>query len=42
VVNTAQSPLLTLILVDKNKAKIVDYLNTCTTILGRDQLAKKK
>jgi succinoglycan biosynthesis transport protein ExoP len=41
VLNSQNSPLLTLVLTNKNKAKIVDYLNTCTFILDRDQLIKK-
>ena len=41
VLNDQNSPLLTLVLTNKNKAKIVEYLNTCTFILERDQLTKK-
>ncbi len=41
VKNTAQSPLLVLRLTHKNKAKIVDYLNTSVFILDRDQLQRK-
>ncbi len=41
VLNKAQSPLLQLRLTNKNKAKIVDYLNTSAFILERDQLKRK-
>ena len=41
VVNEERSPLLSIRLTNKNKAKIVDYLNTSIYILDRDQLEKK-
>ncbi len=41
VLNSSQSPLLVLRLTHKNKAKIVDYLNTSVFILERDQLQRK-
>ena len=41
VTNEERSPLLSVRLTNKNKAKIVDYLNTSIYILDRDQLQKK-
>ncbi|WP_375239267.1 polysaccharide biosynthesis tyrosine autokinase [Aurantibacter sp.] len=41
VKNEPGSPLLTLRLTNKNKQKIVDYLNTSISILDKDQLEKK-
>ncbi len=39
--NEANSPLLIVRLTNKNKTKIVDYLNTSTFVLYRDQLLRK-
>ncbi|AJR03786.1 exopolysaccharide transport family protein [Siansivirga zeaxanthinifaciens] len=41
VLNEPNSPLLTLRLTHKNKAKIVDYLNTSVFILDRELLQRK-
>jgi len=41
VTNQAGSPLLVTRLTNKNKAKIVDYINTSVFILERDQLQRK-
>lgn len=41
VTNDPNSPLLNLRLSNKNKAKIVDYLNTSVFILDKDQLQRK-
>ena len=39
--NEMNSPLLTIRLTNKNKSKIVDYINTSVFILDRDQLQRK-
>ena len=39
--NESNSPLLTVRLTNKNKTKIVDYINTSVFILDRDQLQRK-
>ncbi|MCL5128759.1 polysaccharide biosynthesis tyrosine autokinase [Algibacter sp. L4_22] len=39
--NESNSPLLTVRLTNKNKPKIVDYINTSIFILDRDQLQRK-
>jgi len=39
--NEVNSPLLTIRLTNKNKSKIVDYINTSVFILDRDQLQRK-
>jgi capsular exopolysaccharide synthesis family protein len=39
--NESNSPLLTIRLTNKNKPKIVDYINTSVFILDRDQLQRK-
>lgn len=41
VTNESNSPLLSMRLSNKNKTKIVDYLNTSVSILDHDQLARK-
>ena len=41
VSNQQNSPLLTVRLTNKNKSKIVDYINTSVFILERDQLQRK-
>lgn len=41
VANTKGTPILDIALIDKNKEKIVDYLNMIVTILSEDQLNRK-
>lgn len=41
VVNPTNSPVLDIALIDKNKSKIVDYLNTVVAVLKEDQLERK-
>src|SRR5690606_23968637 len=41
VSNTSSSPILDITLIDKNTAKIVDYLNALVAVLSEDQLNRK-
>src|SRR5690606_23562505 len=41
VSNTSSSPILGITLIDKNTAKIVDYLNGLVAVLSEDQLNRK-
>ncbi len=39
--NTKNSPIIDIALIDKNRQKIVDYLNTVVEVLSEDQLNRK-